>query len=85
MLDATTKDGPDLFSGLRFELEEIIMGMNVLNAKVRDLNGSFDHRQTVSAKLAADDIGKVAGQVSTLAGHMSKIIVDHVNRKPRVA
>lgn len=84
MLDrATNQDGPELFTGLRFELEEIIMGMNVLNAKVRDLNGCFEHRQQVSAKVAADDIAKVASQVSILAGHMACMIAAHVNRKPR--
>lgn len=89
MLDKTTgaeaKDGPEIFTGLRFELEEIIMGMNVLQTKVRDLNGSFEHRQEVSAKIAADDIHTVANQVSILAGHLSSMIAKHVNRKPRVS
>lgn len=81
--DAPTRDGPELFTGLRFELEEILLGMNVLNAKARDLSGCFDMRQEVSAKVTADDICKVASQVSILAGHMASKIAEHVNRKPR--
>lgn len=88
MLDKTaeteTRDGPALFTGLSFELDEIVMGMNVLNAKVRDLNGCFEHKQEVSAKVAADDIAKVSSQVSILAAHMASKIAEHVNRKPRV-
>lgn len=74
-------DGPELFTGIGYELQEIIMGMNVLNAKTRDLKGCFDMRQEVSAKIAADDICKVASQVSILAGHMAGIIAKYVERK----
>lgn len=88
MLDKTAeteqRDGPSLFVGLRYELDEIVLGLNVLTAKVRDLNGCFEHRQEVSAKVAADDIAKVSSQVSLIAAHMSEIISRHVNRKPRV-
>lgn len=79
--EAEAQDGPELFTGLRYELEEIIMGMTVLNSKTRDLKGCFDMRQEVSAKVTADDLCRIASQVSILAGHMSATITKHVNRK----
>lgn len=74
---------PDFFTGTRFEVDEIVLGMNVLNVKTRDLKGSSTHRQAVSLKLAADDIAKVAGQIQILAAHLATKCAQHVNRKAR--
>lgn len=87
-MDATTpaaerRDGPELYTGLAFEMEEIALGMNVLQRHARDLRGSFDAKQTVSLAVQAAELSKVAGQISTLAAHMSKIAGKHINRNTR--
>lgn len=83
--EAEEQDGPSLFHGLSLEVEEIILGLNVLTTKVRDLKGSFDHKQAISMKHAADDIAIVGNQVAILAGHLSGVVTKFVNRKPRVS
>lgn len=91
MLDRTTepqteqRDGPDLYTGLSFEIEQILLGCAVLTSKVRELNGCFDHKQAVSLKLAADDIAKTAGQINIMAAHVSSVVARHVNRRSRVS
>lgn len=72
------------YEGTRYTVDEIILGMNVATAKVRDLKGSHDARTAVALKIAADDLAKVASQISTLATHLAKVTTEHVNRRPRV-
>lgn len=90
MLDVTQQptvdnpDGPELYTGLHLEMDEIALGMNVLQRHARNLRECFDAKQTVSLALAAADIAKVAGQISTLSAHMAKIAGQHINRRPRV-
>ncbi len=82
--EAEEQDGPSLFNGIGLEVEEIILGLNVLTTKVRDLKGSFDMRQPISLKHAADDICTVGSQVSILAGHLSSVVARHVNRHSKI-
>ncbi len=84
MLDRTdtdTQDGPSLYQGIALEVEELILSLNVLTRKVRDIKGSFDHRQSVSLKIAADDVSLVAGQMNIIASHLSSVVARYVNRK----
>lgn len=77
-------DGPDLYTGLAFEMNEIELGMKVLNRHVRDLRKRFDEKATVGVVLMATEVAKVSGQISTLSAHMSKIAAKHTKRRTRV-
>jgi hypothetical protein len=81
--DALADEAPDFFTGVKFSVDEILMGTNVLVAKARDLAGSLENRQPVSLKLAADDIHKFASEVSILAGVVARVATTHVNRRSR--
>jgi hypothetical protein len=84
-MDAQTeiKDGPELYTGLRLEMDEIALGMNVLTRHARDLRDCFDAKQTVSLVVQAAALSTVANQLSILSAHMAKIAGQHVNRRAR--
>lgn len=88
MLDRTdapeAQDGPPLYTGLALEIEQILLGYNVLTAKMRDFKGAVEFKQDVTVKILADDIAKVAGQINIMASHVSSVVAGHINRKPRV-
>lgn len=83
--DAEQHDGPELYTGLALEVEQILLGYNVLTAKVRDFKGAVDFKQDVTVKLLADDLAKVSSQISIMAAHVSSVVARHINRKPRVS
>ena len=85
MSDQIDIPAKSLFVGLSLELENIALGMSVLNAKARDLVGCFEHKQAVSAKLTAEDISATAAEISVFAGIIANRISEHVNRQPRVS
>lgn len=81
--DTEAQDGPSLYAGLSLEVEQILLGYNVLTAKMRDFKGAVDFKQDVTVKLLADDIAKTAGQMNIMASHISSCVARHVNRRPR--
>lgn len=83
--EAEIKDGPSLYDGLSLEVEQILLGYNVLTAKMRDFKGAVDFKQDVTVKLIADDLAKVTSQISIMASHVSSVVARHINRKPRVS
>lgn len=83
--EAEEQDGPSLFNGVGLEVEEIILGLNVLTTKVRSLKSAFDLHESASLKAASEDICTVSSQVSILAGHLAGVVGKHLNRKPRVS
>lgn len=78
-----TKDGPDLFEGISLEVAAIEDCQRVLTAVLKDLQGACRSKQMIPAKLAADDITRTAGQMHTLAGHLSTVLIRHINRRVR--
>lgn len=78
-----TKDGPDLWNGLSFSIEEIEIGHRVIAAKLRELKKCADAKQQIPAKLCADDIERVSGQVQILASVVAKVLAEHINRRVR--
>lgn len=83
-LDFIETKPADIFSGLHVELEQIIRDILAINAKARELNGSFKFHQEVIAKLAADDLAALASSVNVLAAHVAGTLAEHVNRRSRV-
>lgn len=78
------QDGPPLFTGIQFVAGELVIGGNMVNAKVRDLQTAIAERHVANTKQAADDIAKIAGQMQTLSAHLATVIARHMARNPRV-
>jgi hypothetical protein len=77
------EQSPDFFTGTSFAVDEILLGMSVLQAKVRNLKQGNDTGSAVQQKLAAEDISKVAGQIQSLADVITRVTITHLNRRPR--
>lgn len=73
----------DIFYGLSFSVDQILIIINGLNEKARELKGSLDHRTPVSMKMAASDIAIYAGPLLNLSSHLASVLTVHVNRRPR--
>lgn len=90
MLDKTDapeieeRDGPELYTGLALEIEQIILGYHVMTAKMRDFKGAVDFKQDVTVKLLADDLAKVSSQMSIMAAHVSSVVARNINRRPQI-
>lgn len=74
---------PDFYTGTSFAVEEILLGMNVLQAKVRNLKQGNDTGSAVQQKLAAEDVSKIAGQIKMMADTVARVTISHLNRRPR--
>ena len=74
---------PTFFTGTRFAVDEIELGLKVLNAKARDLKSGNDIGSAVQQKLAAEAISKIAGQLQALADTLTRVSIAHINRRPR--
>lgn len=75
---------PNLFVGLSYEVEETLLGLNVLVAKVRQLKHSCDTRNLPALKLDAEAVAKTAGQIKALNDHLAGVCIRHINRRSRV-
>ena len=82
--DAPGAEEPDFFTGVSFSVEETLLGLNVLTAKVRALKLSHTTRNVGAMKLGAEDVAKVAGQIKALNDHLAGVCVRHQARRPRV-
>lgn len=80
---AEERDGPSLFVGIALEVEEIIIGRNVINAKCAALQESMIARREAGVKAAADEIAVIAGQMQALSAHLGSLIARHQARRPR--
>ncbi len=79
--DTEAQDGPSLYQGIALEVEQVLLSYTKLTDKLRDLKGSYDHKQAVSLKIAADDVALISGQMNIMASHISTITAKWVNRK----
>ncbi|WP_029581991.1 hypothetical protein [Bradyrhizobium sp. URHD0069] len=74
---------PDFFTGTSFAVSEIVLGLKVLQAKVRNLTQGNDAGSSVQQKLAAEEISKVSGQIKMMADLITRVTVAHLARRPR--
>lgn len=74
---------PPFFTGTGFLVGEIELGVSVLGAKVRALQEGNRHCAAVTQKLSAEEISKIAGQIKMMADTLSRVTIQHINRKPR--
>lgn len=77
------EDTPNFFTGTSFAVEEIVLGMSVLNTKVRALKEGNSHQSAVTQKLAAEEISKVAGQIKMMGDMLARVSIEHLNRRSR--
>lgn len=80
---APKQEQPTFFTGTSFAVEEIKLGLNVLTAKVRDLEQGNRVGSAVQQKLAAEKIAEVSGQIKILADTLARVSISHLNRRPR--
>lgn len=78
-----TDQEPDFFTGTSFLVDEILLGMNVLQTKVRGLKQGNVARSAVQQKLQAEEVSKIAGQIGSMADTITRVTISHLNRRPR--
>lgn len=79
-----TEQEPDIYFGTSFIVGELELGLNVLSRKVRDLKSGNERGSAIDQKLAAEQLSKTAGQMQCLADVITRVTINHINRKPRV-
>lgn len=80
---AAERDGPSLFVGIALEVDEIVIGRNVVNAKVTALREAMASRHEAAVKQAAEEIATITGQMQTLSAHLASVIARHQARNPQ--
>lgn len=75
---------PDIYYGTSFIVDEIELGLAVLSRKVRDLKSGNQRGSAIDQKLASEQLAKTAGQMKCLADVVTRVTLNHINRKPRV-
>lgn len=73
-----------IWQGVSLEIDEITMGANIIARKVKDLRAAQLESKHVAAKVAADEIAKVAGQMNVLSKHLASVLAKHAERESRV-
>jgi hypothetical protein len=78
------KQEPTFFTGTGFAVEDILLGLNVLTAKARNLKQANDTGSSVQQKLAAEEVSKIAGQIKAMADTISRVTITYLNRRARL-
>lgn len=79
-MDAQVKDRPDIFTGISFAVAEIVEANKSLTAEIKDLDACCGFKQQIAAKVCADQVQKISGQINILSGVVAKALADHVKR-----
>jgi hypothetical protein len=58
---------PDFYLAIESDLNDIALGLRVLDAKAREVRGAFELRQTLSLQRAATDLARLSAQLGALA------------------
>lgn len=74
---------PDFYTGVSFAVDEVELGLRVLQRKIRALTTAHKTRHAVGMKLAAEDVAKTANQIHLLGKTLVDTSLRHINRKPR--
>lgn len=82
--DTNTEPVADIWTGCSFSIDEITMGAGIVGRKVIDLRTAQAERKHVAAKVAADEIAKLCGQVQVLSAHLAGVLAKHAQREARV-
>lgn len=58
---------PDFYLAIENDIDDIALGLRVLDSKARDARGAVEQRQALSLQRAATDLSRLAGQLGALA------------------
>jgi hypothetical protein len=58
---------PDFYLAIENDIDDIALGLRVLDSKARDVRGAVEQRQALSLQRAATDLARFAGQLGALA------------------
>jgi hypothetical protein len=96
-MDARNDTKPDIWTGISFEADEILMGVNIgrrkaeaVQAAAKTFADAYQQRQVVALKVAAEqldrttaDLRTIIDQTNTMTAHIAKVLAEHANRRPR--
>jgi hypothetical protein len=74
---------PDHFSNTGWMISEIVLAHQILNRKIAALRGANQGKSSVSQKLAAEEVSKIAEQLKVCADIIVRKTTEHLNRKSR--
>jgi hypothetical protein len=80
---ATEESEPDFFSNQSWMIGEIVLAHQILNRKIASLRGANQGKSSVSQKLAAEEVSKIAEQLKVCADIIVRKSAEHLNRSPR--
>jgi hypothetical protein len=74
---------PDHFSNTGWMISEIVLAHQILNRKIAALRGANQGKSSVSQKLAAEEVSRLAEQLKVCADIIVRKTTEHLNRKSR--
>lgn len=74
---------PPFYDCIRFEFDEIVAAMALMNADAKLLRSNFDGRHDVALKISLEQFAKKAEQARIMSNHLAGVMVRRINRRPR--
>lgn len=74
---------PDFYSNTGWMIGEIVLAHQILNRKIAALRGANQGKSSVSQKLAAEEVSRLAEQLKACADIIVRKSTEHLNRRPR--
>jgi hypothetical protein len=72
---------PDFFDNSNWMIGEIVLAHQILNRKIASLRGANQGKSSVSQKLAAEEVSKIAEQLKVCADIIVRKSAEHLNRR----
>lgn len=72
---------PDFYSNTGWMIGEIVLAHQILNRKIAALRGANQGKSSVSQKLAAEEVSKIAEQLKVCADIVVRKTAEHLNRR----
>lgn len=82
--DTNTEPVVDIWTGTSLEIDELVMGANVVVAKVRAIKEAQAARAAMTVKVAADECAVICGQMQSLSAHLARVLAKHAARESKV-
>lgn len=74
---------PDFYSNTGWMIGEIVLAHQILNTRIATLRGANQGKSSVSQKLAAEEVSKIAEQLKACADIIVRKSAEHLSRRPR--
>lgn len=84
MSETAKQQEPDFYTGIAISVDETLLGLSVLSAKVRSLKHSHSTRNCAATKMDAEAVAKIARQIAALNDHLASVCVGRMARRARV-